>query len=252
MENHNYRIVTAKSDRELLRQASGLIYKQWPEFMLNDPVADHFTECYDRLGEYQFVLLDEKSDEPVALGNSIPLCWNAAPAELPEEGWDWAMTKGIGDFHRSRQPTPLAALQVVVFGANQGRGLSSHVVSTMKQIGRDAGLVGMIAPVRPTLKSQHPLVSIDQYIEWTDDDGLPFDPWLRVHVKLGARIIKPCHRAMKITGSVAEWEQWTGMKFPTSGQHIIPGALTPVDIDCEQDIGIYVEPNVWVYHPPLT
>jgi hypothetical protein len=47
---------------------------------------------------------------------------------------------------------------------------------------------------------------------------------------------------------VAEWEEWTGMAFPESGDYVVPGALVPVQIDRERDEGRYVEPNVWMRH----
>ena len=53
---------------------------------------------------------------------------------------------------------------------------------------------------------------------------------------------------MTITGTVSEWEAWTGMPFPDSGEYVVPGALVPVSIDRELDRGRYVEPNVWVLH----
>lgn len=39
------------------------------------------------------------------------------------------------------------------------------------------------------------------------------------------------------------------MRFPESGKYVVPGALEPVVIDIESDIGLYIEPNVWMYHP---
>jgi hypothetical protein len=53
---------------------------------------------------------------------------------------------------------------------------------------------------------------------------------------------------MRISGKISDWEGWTGMKFPNSGEYIIPGALNPVNFDKEKDEGLYVEPNVWVVH----
>jgi hypothetical protein len=53
---------------------------------------------------------------------------------------------------------------------------------------------------------------------------------------------------MDIPGTVAEWEEWTGMAFPESGEYVVPGALVPVTIDRERDQGRYVEPNVWMLH----
>ena len=62
------------------------------------------------------------------------------------------------------------------------------------------------------------------------------------------RFIKPCHQAMTIRGSCAEWHAWAGMKFPQSGQYILPGALNPMEMNIEKDEGVYVEPNVWMVH----
>jgi len=39
---------------------------------------------------------------------------------------------------------------------------------------------------------------------------------------------------MIITGAVAEWEQWTGMALPESGQYVVPDGLDLVDIDREK------------------
>lgn len=122
------------------------------------------------------------------------------------------------------------------------------MVQAMRGIGQANGFKYLVAPVRPNQKSKYPLISIDDYIEWTNDEGLPFDAWLRVHAHLGAKIIKPCHQAMIIRGSRSEWEEWTGMKFPQSGEYVLPGGLNPMHINVEKDEGIYIEPNVWMVH----
>jgi hypothetical protein len=53
---------------------------------------------------------------------------------------------------------------------------------------------------------------------------------------------------MTIHGTRAEWEAWTGMKFPQSGQYVVPGALNPIAMNIEMDEGLYIEPNVWLVH----
>lgn len=53
---------------------------------------------------------------------------------------------------------------------------------------------------------------------------------------------------MTVRGTVAEWEGWTGMRFPESGAYVVPGALCPVEMDVEGDLGVYGEPNVWMLH----
>ncbi len=243
------RFVTAAEDAELVREATSKIGPEWPEFMLHDPVADLLDDCYKELPDFQFVLVDAVTNETLALGNSIPLAWSGQIQQLPDEGWDWALKKGIADFRSGVKPNLLCALQIVVFGDNRGKGLSSRAVRAMKENGRKHGLPEMIAPVRPNLKHTYPLTPIENYITWKDDRGLPFDAWLRVHVRQGATIIRPCKEAMRITGTISEWEQWTELRFPETGDYIVPGALVPVRIDVEQDLGTYIEPNVWVHHP---
>ena len=76
----------------------------------------------------------------------------------------------------------------------------------------------------------------------------PLDAWLRVHVRLGGKIIKTCHESKIVRGTRAEWEQWTALKFPQSGKYMIPGALNSIEMNIEKDEGIYVEPNVWMAH----
>jgi len=85
-------------------------------------------------------------------------------------------------------------------------------------------------------------------VAWKTEAGLPFDAWLRIHVRTGGKVVKVCHISKTVRGTRAEWEQWTGIKFPQSGEYIIPGALNPIKMNDEKDVGIYIEPNVWMVH----
>jgi hypothetical protein len=82
----------------------------------------------------------------------------------------------------------------------------------------------------------------------TRDDGLPVDPWLRVHVRAGGQIRNIAPTSMTIPGTLAQWREWTGLAFDASGSVHVPGALVPVMCAAEHDYGMYVEPNVWVHH----
>jgi hypothetical protein len=77
---------------------------------------------------------------------------------------------------------------------------------------------------------------------------LPADPWLRTHVRVGGRVLQVCPRSMVVPGTLAEWRDWTGLPFDTSGAVVVPGALVPVHCSVEQNHAVYVEPNVWVEH----
>jgi GNAT superfamily N-acetyltransferase len=249
MNTSRFKIITP-SDLDDYRQRAGDIAEaSWPEFMLNDPVAgENWHELFDRFSEYQFALLDPEANRMAAMANSLPFYWDRPLEELPEGGWDWVFLKAVEDHKKGNQPNIQSAIQINIHPDYQSQGLSPRMVQAMRAIGELKGFKYLVAPVRPSQKSQYPLIGIDDYIRWTNEEGLPFDAWLRVHARMGARIIKPCHEAMAIPGSRADWEAWTGMKFPQTGQYVIPGALNPVEINAEEDKGLYVEPNVWMVH----
>jgi hypothetical protein len=71
---------------------------------------------------------------------------------------------------------------------------------------------------------------------------------MRVHERLGASVLKPEPHSLLITGAVAEWQEWTGMAFPETGEYWFPGGLATVAIDHEDDRGSYWEPNIWMHH----
>jgi GNAT superfamily N-acetyltransferase len=221
----------------------------WPEYMMHDPVAgEHWHELFDRFVEYQFAMWDIENNGMAAMGNSLPFHWDQPLEELPEGGWDWVFLKATEDHRNGIAPNIQSAIQVAIHPEYQGQGLSMKMIQAMREIGRSKGFKHLVAPVRPSEKSKYPLITIDDYITWKTDESLPFDAWLRVHARAGARIIKPCHESMAIRGTRAEWEEWTGLKFPQSGEYFIPGALNPIEMDIEKDEGIYVEPNVWMVH----
>jgi GNAT superfamily N-acetyltransferase len=249
MNTPRFQIVTPKDLTDYRDRAGAIANASWPEFMLHDPVAnENWHELCDRFGEYQFALLDTETDRMAAMGNSLPFHWEQPPEELPDGGWDWVFLKAIEDHKNGTTPNIQSAIQIAIHPDYQNQGLSARMIKAMRLIGAARGFRYLVAPVRPIQKSNYPLIGIDDYTKWTTTEGLPFDAWLRVHARLGARILKACHQAMTIRGTCAEWEEWTGMKFPQSGKYVVPGALRPVEMDIEKDAGVYVEPNVWMVH----
>ncbi len=90
---------------------------------------------------------------------------------------------------------------------------------------------------------------MDQFASWVRSDGQHLDPWVRTHQRLGAKVLAPAPCSMVISGTVAEWESWAEMAFPTTGQYVVPGALDLVEIDRDADRGTYSETNLWMQHP---
>jgi hypothetical protein len=167
---------------------------------------------------------------------------------MPARGWDEAFVRAFDEHDAGIAPTALCALAVPIRLDRRGTGLAAVGVRALRHLAMRAGLGAVIACVRPNAKARYPLTPFDRYVRWTTDAGEPFDPWMRVHARAGARIAAPVADSMVIPGTVAQWESWTGMRFPDSGPYVVPEALAPVEIDVEADLGRYVEPNVWMVH----
>lgn len=235
----------ARHDRRLHQSA-------WPRFLEDTELNPRFNEVArgPDFAEFQLGLWDERG-RVVAVGNTIPFHWNGTATDLPHRISE-VVARGIADRRRGRAPNAMSALAAVVDRKLRGHGLSARVIQEMSRIAARHGFGALVAPVRPTLKGRYPLVPMEQYLRWRAPAGGPFDPWLRVHWRLGARVVRIARRAMVVEAPLASWEEWTGLAFPESGRYVVPGAFTLVTIDRARRRGLYVEPNVWMRHavPP--
>lgn len=236
---------------ELWEQFGDLFEGVWPEYNLHGEVlTSHWERLFEEFPQYQFVLIDADG-QVMARGHSIPVAWDGTDAGL-EPGIDATIAGGFALRSAGGKPTALSALAAVVPLRHRSLGLAPAVLTAMSALASQGGLTDLIAPVRPNLKERYPLVAIERYAHWTRPDGRPFDPWMRVHARLGARIGPVIPQSMKITGTVADWESWVQMAFPESGDYVFPAGLAPVHINRERDLGEYWEPNVWMVHPLAT
>jgi len=245
--NKKFTFVTLEERPDLENEINKLHNIGWINFMREDPIAiKYWDELLSYFPEYQFILLNEEL-KPMACGNAIAFCWDGNENSLAA-GWDKVFEKGIVDFRNKVQPNSLSALAIVIHPEFRGKGLSKRMVRKMKELAVKSNFKNMVAPVRPSLKGMYPLIPMEEYMTWEREDGTPFDPWIRTHIKMGAQVIKVAEKSMVIPASIKEWEEWTGMKLPSSGRYIINEGLVPLEVDITTDKGVYVEPNVWLRH----
>ncbi|MGX7669291.1 hypothetical protein [Plantactinospora sp. DSM 117369] len=224
----------------------------WPEFVFHDEgAARHLGRIRELFAGLELVLLDDAEKragngaEIVAAGWAVPLRWTGAVDDLPS-GYTDSLARALDAYDAGDPPDTLAILAAQVRPDRQGRGLAGTLLRALGDLAPAQHRV--ICPVRPTRKARYPLTPIDRYADWTRPDGTPFDPWLRTHVRLGGRIIATAPRSQVITGTVADWQRWTGLEFPDSGEYIIPDGLSTLHVDLDADRGSYLEPNIWVRH----
>lgn len=131
-------------------------------------------------------------------------------------GYTHALIQAVEEREQGVVPDTSVICGAVVATSAQGRGIAGDTLMALRRAARDtAGLNRVIVPVRPTAKTVYPLVPIESYLTWRRDDGEAFDPWVRTHERVGARI---------------------------------RGGLSVLRIDRSTDEGVYREPNIWMQH----
>lgn len=235
------------AERPDLREGMRDLVRAWPRFMLEDPIGDLY---YAQIGHWaEHALIGVLDERVIARGFSVAFAMTGPDrSALPSDGWDGVIRWSYLDRLEDRTPTHASAIEVAIAPEVRGRGLSSQMVQAMvDNVGR-LGFRQLMAPVRPSAKHLEPGTPMEEYVRRRRPDGLPQDPWMRVHARLGAEVMSVCPTSMVISGTLEKWRQWTGLPFNTSGPIEVPGALVPVYVSVGQDHAVYVEPNVWMEH----
>jgi GNAT superfamily N-acetyltransferase len=237
--------ISVLAERPDLAEAMWEMPNSWPEFMRHDPIGGLFySNVESRFREFVLVAQDE-ARELVAAAYSIPFVLGGDSP--PDNGWDFVIRNGLLASLRGQEPDAISAVEIAVRPDRQGTGLSRQLLEALRDNAARRGFAELVAPVRPNGKADaHEPMST--YAFRVREDGLPVDPWLRVHVRAGGHIEKVAPRSMVVPGTLEEWRGWTGLPFDETGPVVVPHALAPVHCDVEHGVATYVEPNVWVVH----
>lgn len=242
--------------RKIIRTDS----RDWPDARMKELFSEGFPEFItaDRLvkeyvgrvgawfADWNLTLVDDR-DVPVASGWGVPIRWDGLTGTLPS-GYTDSLVRAVEGREQGVAPDTLVICGAIVAPSLKGRGLAAEILMALRDRAREAGLARVVAPVRPTTKARYPLTPIETFMKWSREDGTSLDPWIRTHQRLGARILAAAPASQTMSGTVTEWEGWTGTVFPESGDYVIPDGLALLRIDRSTGQGVYREPNVWMRH----
>ena len=182
-------LVTLADRPDLADELGALLSARWPIFML----AGHPGHDEDLMAlvaeapEHQVVAVDA-DDKVRGVAFSLPVDWDGTTAGLPT-GWDDAVSRAAA-LRRSGAPADAAtALSITVASDATRRGLAVRLIEGLRDATARAGGRALIAAVRPVLKDRYPLVVLDDYLTWRTPEGETFDPWVRTHLRAGARTL---------------------------------------------------------------
>ena len=213
--------------------------------------ADHEVKKYiSRVREYfpqLDVMLVDEVEAPAATGWGVPIVWSDEVDDLPTSFAD-VLRRAVESYESGSDANTFVICGAVVHPGLKGTGTATELVRALVRTGQSHGMTRVLAPLRPTRKHLYPLFSIADYASWLRYDGLPFDPWLRLHVRAGARVIALAPAAQTMIGTVQDWEGWAAMPLPATGEYVIPNGMSVLSIDATANVGTYVEPNIWVQH----
>lgn len=248
-----YEITSLEERPDLIKDFQVFTYLNWPRFMAgykgeNNDLINRSSlpvgALLNYFPEFQLILFDIQSESIIATGSTIPFVWDGKDESLPDDGWDGVMASGKLSYEAKDSVNALSALAVTVDYKHRGKGLSSIILDAMKNLAKISKLESFVVPLRPTLKHLYPLTPIEK----SNDVGVPFDPWLRTHCGHGAKIISIANQSVTIKSSINDWTAWTGLKFPETGEYVFKDVLVTLNINIEDNYGIYVEPNIWLKH----
>jgi hypothetical protein len=241
-------VVTVAERPELLRPALEL-GGAGPAFLAHDEVGLLASAELLRARWPEYFVVVTQGGRVVARAVSVPVAMGVnGRNELPDHGWDAALLWAVDDALRGRQPTCVVALDIQVAATRRGEGISGVALAALRENAARLGFPELVAPVRPAGKAREPFTDLTEYAGRTRPDGLPADPWIRVHVRAGGRIVRSAPYSMTVHGTLAQWRAWTGLPFDREGPVPVPGGLAPVLVSQASDLGVYVEPNVWIRH----
>lgn len=244
--------ITTLTDRPHLASKVAALDGGWPEFMLHDQVGQGFhMDAAEHYTDYTVVATPvDRPDEVIGRAVSVPIgLAEEPPAGLPDTGWDAAIVLGRMARFAGYGGDALCGLEVTIRPDMRSSGLGAEMLRWFHAIARSKGLRHFVAAVRPPGKADVPEMTMAKYAARVTAEGLPADPLLRAHVRLGASIVGIAPASMVVVGSLAQWRDWTGLPFDQDGPVVVPGGMVPVRCDLTHDSAAYVEPNVWVHQP---
>lgn len=243
---YGWTVLTGKERHKIPENTSFM--DSWPEFLKFGKVGgEALAQIYAGFPEFQTYAVDREG-RLAGIVNAAPVSWDGSLSALPS-GFDGLCYRIAEEMRQGTGKKVLAGLAISVADSHRQTGLASAMIQRLKRLATQHQMGGLIVPLRPTKKKAYPLSPIERYGFWRTKNGDHFDPWVRLHERHGAQLLRADAEGMRVESRLSHWEKWTGLSFFESGWYIIPEGLAPLKVDMDKDHGVYREGSLWVSYP---
>ena len=190
----------------------------------------------------------------VAHGVTARMPWSGEATALPR-GWQGAVREvyqnAVG---RRATCNTLVGLFIKVEDDFRGSGWAAEMIRRMKATVARCGLSALIIPLRlpRRYEKQYADIPFEEFAQLRREDGEYLDHWLRLHVRLGARVIGSCDTSHQHAMHLDDlYQQVECDRVEHTGYHLVQwnGEWYRAFVDVERRFALIDQGCVWVQHP---
>jgi hypothetical protein len=188
-------------------------------------------------------------------GVAAQIYWDGTAENLPD-GWQGSVRVSYQNEQVDhKEPNSLVGLFIFVEENYRKHGWAHNIIEEMKRVGERNRLPQLIIPLRPPsrYKKEYASMPMSEFAALKREDGQPLDHWVRLHVRLGAKVLGVSNTSHQHAFPLKDFhQQFPAPVIKQSGYTLVQqrdGGWYNVYADLERDFVLVNQGCVWVQHP---
>ena len=215
-----------------------------------------------RTGPYVFdkikldwIMLIDEGNNLMSHGILCKIFWDGDTKNLPNDGWTGSTITAYKNNLEKIETNTMVGLFAHVSKKFRNQKLSGSLVDNMKKIAKK-NKFKLIIPLRPPSRyeKEYCNMEFEKFCNLKTEEGMPKDPWFRLHKKLNAKFLKISKTSHQRAMSLSTFNNLFGKKNITKTGYYdfeIFGNWHNIYIDLILNIAVMNEGCQWVEHETL-
>lgn len=206
---------------------------------------------FDKIKLNWIIIIDENNNL-LSHGMLCKIFWDGSVDSLPEDGWTGSTITSYKNEMEKIKNNTMVGLFAHVTKKFRDKKLSGELIESMKKLAKKYNYK-LIIPLRPPSRYQKEYCSMDfeKFCNLKREDGMPVDPWFRLHRKLNAKFLKISKTSHQRAMSISTFYKLFGKKnIEKTGYYDfeIFGNWHNIYIDLSLSVVVMNEGCQWVEH----